>query len=203
MSEPYATAPGWQPQPSAVRQPLTPHQKSGARLAGMLGFVLLSVGWALFWVPLAALVFGGLLAFLAGIILGTSDVSGVDMFLGGLDTLDLTPWILPIIIAMVVGVAIMALALVVSARILRGHDVARPWPVTWAAAGIAIVASWVFSWLSFIPLAFVNGVSTEDVGTVSNIVLGVVSLLLGAAIAAIIGWLSWWWMAHAMRRPAA
>ena len=203
MSEHYATAPGWQPQPPAVRQPLTPRQKSGARLAGILGFVLLSLGWTLFWVPLSALVFGAFLAFLAGIILGTADVSGVEMFLGGLDTLDLTPWILPIVIAMFVGVAIMAFAFVLSARILRAHDVARPWPVTWAGAGIAIVASWVFSWLAFLPLAIVGGL-TEDSGLDgTGIVVGVVSLLLGLAITVIIGWLSWWWMAHAMRRPAA
>ena len=203
MSEHYVAAPGWQPQPPAPRQPLTPRQKSGARLAGMLGFVLLSVGWTLVSVPLAMLVFGAFFAFIVAIFLGTSDVSGIDQFLVGLDTLDFTPWILPIVIAVLVGVAIMALSLALSARILRAHEVTRPWPVTWAGAGIAIVASWLFSWLSFIPLVFVGGVTTEDpdmVGT--GIVVGVVSVLLGLAITAFIGWLSWWWMAHAMRRPA-
>ena len=31
------------------------------------------------------------------------------------------------------------------------------------------------------------------------IALGVISFLVSIALAALVGWLSWWWMAHVMR----
>ena len=204
MSQPYAPPPGWQPPP--VRPPLTPRQKSGARIAGIVGFLLLSLGFGLVSLPVAALAFGALFALIIGFIRGVSqNEAGIDQFLNGFAQFDPTAWILPLVIAAIVGLAVMALALIVSARILRTHDTARPWPVTWAGAGIAIVGSWLFSGLSAVPFGVLNAFRGDDptASVGAGIAVGVFSLLLGIAITAVIGWLSWWWMAHALRGPSA
>jgi hypothetical protein len=203
MSQPYVAPPGWQPPPP--RPPLTPRQKSGARLAGIIGFLLLSVGFGLFSLPLAVLAFGAFFAIVLGFIRTASqNEAGFDQFMSAFAAFDPTAWILPLVIAAVVGLVLMVLALVASARILRAHDVARPWPVTWAGAGIAIVGSWLLSGLSAVPFAILNVFRGDDPTTSvgAGIAVGVVSLVLGLVLTGVIGWLSWWWMAHALRAPA-
>ena len=203
VSQTYTPPPGWQPPP--VRPPLTPRQKSGARTAGIVGFLLLTLGFGLFSLPLVVLMFGVFLAVMVELIRGVSrsDV-GFDEFMTGLDAFDPAFWIPVLVVAAIVGIALMALALFVSARILRAHDVARPWPVTWTGVGIAIVGSWLVSGLSAIPFAIVDAFGGDDAaGDLGvGIVTGVISLIAGLVITAVIGWLSWWWMAHALRAPA-
>jgi hypothetical protein len=202
MSQSYIAPPGWQPPPP--RPPLTPRQKSGARLAGIVGFVLLSVGLSLFGFPIAVLAFGAFFAVVVGFIRRVSqNDAGFDQFMTGFEQFHPEAWILPLIIIGIVGAALMIVALFVSARILRSHGIERAWPVTWAGAGIAIVASWFLSGLSTVPFSIAGGFIGDGDGAVgASIAIGVVSLLFGLAFTAIIGWLSWWWMAHVMRRPA-
>ncbi|MBC7590148.1 MAG: hypothetical protein H7226_03760, partial [Salinibacterium sp.] len=38
------------------KPPLTPRQKSGARLAGIIGFLMLSLGYAMLAIPIAILI---------------------------------------------------------------------------------------------------------------------------------------------------
>lgn len=205
MSETYVAPPNWTPPP--VRPPLSARQKSGSRLAGILGFLLLSLGFGLFAVPLAILAFGAFFSLLVGFVRRASHSDArFEQFVDGMQALNPSAWILPLIIVSVLGLAVMAGALLLSARILRSHDVERPWAVTWAGAGIAIVASWILSGFSAIPLGMTSGMRGDDnLGAIGlGIAVGVVSFLIGVVFAAVVGWLSWWWMAHALRRsPAA
>ena len=187
-----------------VRPPLTPREKSGARLAGILGFVLLSLGFGLVVIPVGILLFGAFFALVAEFVRRVSqNDTGFEQFMGGIESLNLTAWILPLVIVALVGLGVMTAALFVSARILRRHDVNRPWAVTWAGAGIAIVGSWFVSSLSAVPYGIISGMSDNDgAGIGLGIAVGVLSGLVGLATTAVIGWMSWWWMAHAFRRSA-
>jgi hypothetical protein len=113
---------------------------------------------------------------------------------------DFAPWIGLFVASVVVGIGLMIVAILLSGLVLRRHEVRHPWGVTFAGAGIAIVvASIVEGFLG----AIVSGVSSAFVdgrglgpGIIAGIIVsGVVALAINAAI----GWLSWWWMAHAMR----
>ena len=131
MTDPVNTTPAtilYQPVPLKNVQPmpaLLPRQRTGARLAGMISLLALSVGFWMLCVPLTILAVVGLIA-------------GV-------------------------GLVLMVVALFTSVCILRSHDVAKPWPVTGAATGFAIVASWIVAswivatgavgWLSWWPAA--------------------------------------------------
>ena len=121
MTDPVNTTPA-----TILYQPaLLPRQRTGARLAGIISMLALSVGFWMLCVPLTILAVVG---FIAG-----------------------------------VGLVLMVVALFTSVCILRSHDVAKPWPVTGAATGFAIVASWIVAswivataavgWLSWWPAA--------------------------------------------------
>jgi len=195
VTQPAAPPEAWQRPPA--RPPLGAREKSGARLAGIIGFLLLSVGIALFGLPLAVLALGALVAVVVGFLQSATGDPQLGGFARFIEQLDLSAWIIPLIVASIVGLALIAVALVVSARILRAHGVTRPWAVTWAGAGIAVVANWIVSGVLSVPLQF-SGVFGDDSGGVA-IAIAVLSGLVSLAATAAVGWLSWWWMAHAMR----
>lgn len=141
--------------PRVVRPPLTARAKRGAALGEAIGFPLLTLGYALVAIPIALAV---IIAFFALIVRtasgsASSANAGFEQFISGID---LARWIVPVVVSALVGIMLMVASIVLSGRVLRAHDVRRPWAVTWAVA-------WA-----------------------------------GAGIA-VVGWLSWWWMAHAMR----
>ena len=195
IAQQYAARPG--------RPPLTARAKRGAAIAGAVGFLLLSLGFAMasFAIGLALIV-----AFFALIVRAASG-SGTRMGAGFeqlLSELDIAPWIAPLVVIVIAGLVLMVAAIVVSGRVLVAHRVRRPWAVTWAGAGIAIVASWILSGIlaTFFNLAM--GGFRWDSPSWGAGFFGVliVSAVIGLASNAVLGWLSWWWMAHAMR-PAA
>jgi hypothetical protein len=201
MTDPQLQQPAWQP--PAARPPLGQRQKAGAALAGSIGFVLLSLGFTLFGVPLALLTFGAF----AGLILRSigrfDEAQDVDYqrFVEFFERLNPEAWVLPLVLVALLGLAIMAAALYLSARILRSHDVEKPWAVTWAGAGVAIVGSWVVSGVLGLVtqlFSFAAGFDRQNDWGVA-IAVGTLSFLLNLAAAAVVGWLSWWWMAHLMR----
>jgi hypothetical protein len=200
IAEPYA--------PRPARPPLTARAKRGALLGGGLGFTLLTLGYALVAIPVAI---GLLVAFFAAIIGfargrfsdGASSSGGFSV-----SSVDLAPWFGLFVASVVVGIVLMIVAILLSGLVLRRRDVRHPWGVTFAGAGIAIVAVWIVE--GFLG-AIVSGMSSAlfdgrslgagspGAGLIAGIIVsGVVALAINAAI----GWLSWWWMAHAMR-PAA
>ena len=106
------------------------------------------------------------------------------------------------LVAIPVGIGLVVAffaAILLSGLVLRRHEVRHPWGVTFAGAGIAIVAAslvegFLGAIVSGVGSAFFDGNSLGP----GIIVSGVVALAINAAI----GWRSRWWMAHAMR-PAA
>ncbi|CAN5181719.1 hypothetical protein BH09ACT2_BH09ACT2_10230 [soil metagenome] len=193
-----------QPVPRAVRPPLTPRAKRGAAIAGAVGFVVLSIGYAL-----VALCLGiALLAVFIGLIVRAARSSTAEWYSGivrVLDGLDLRPFIVPLVLVGILGLVVMAVAIVLSGRVLAAHQVRRPWAVTWAGVGVGIVASWVVSGIGgIVTRVGLGGVdwNSSAAGT-SLVTVLVVSGILSVALNAVVGWLSWWWMAYAMRPAAA
>lgn len=199
MSQPVP-APAAVP-PSRVKPPLPAREKQGALLAGGVGFALLTLGFGLFMIPITLLVIGAFFALIIGAVQRATDDPGLGGFERFIESVDPGAWILPLVIVALVGLALMVGALIVSARILRSRGVRSPWGVTWAGAGIAIVASWIVSGVLSVPLQFA-GVFRDDgdpFGGPAALVAGVLSSLVGIAVTVAIGALSWWWMAHVMR----
>jgi hypothetical protein len=197
-----ATPPVYQPAyaPRPVRPPLTARAKRGAAIAGGVGFVLLGLGYAMVALPVGLAL---IVAFFALIVRAASSSStpgfvGIEQFLLGLD---IRPWITPLVVVAIAGVVLMVVAIVLSGRVLAAHQVRRPWAVTWAGIGIAIVASWFVSGITglFTNVA-ISGVKWDSPsGGGALIALLVASTVVALASNAVVGWLSWWWMAHAFR----
>ena len=192
IAQPYA--------PRAVRPPLTARAKRGAAIAGAVGFLLLGLGYAMasLAVGLALIVAFFALIVRAASGSGTRENAGFEQFVSGLD---ITAWVAPLVAIVIVGIVLMVVAIVVSGRVLAAHRVRRPWAVTWAGAGIAVVASWiVYGFLgTFLNLAL-RGFRWDSPSWGSGLVVAlIVSAVVGLASNAVLGWLSWWWMAHAMR----
>ena len=208
MTDPINTTPAtnlYQPVPPKNVQPrpaLLPRQRAGARLAGIISFLALSVGFWMLSVPLAIL---AAVAIIGVIFRAVGRTSGnPDWYRQALmfiDRLQPEVWIVPLVIVAVVGLVLMVVALFTSVRILRSHDVAKPWPVTWAATGIAIVASWIVSAALSVPLQVVGG-GVDDNSAQSlpiSIGIGLLGFLVSIVATAAVGWLSWWLAAHLLR----
>lgn len=197
-------APAYPPsfQPPAPKPPLQARQKSGARLAGILGFLLLSLGGTMFILPIVALLFGAFFALIFRSLRTTAVSSDPDFlsFDGFLEDLNLEALIPVLVIIAVVGVILMVVALFLSARVLRSHGIDKAWAVTWAGAGIAVVANGVVTSVLSMPFSlFPTGLGSGDSGVAFTVVVGIVGLLVSIVATAAVGWLSWWWMAHLMR----
>lgn len=201
MSQPVpapATAPVQQ---RSAKPPLTSREKGGSLLAGGVGFTLLSLGFALFMIPTALLVFGAFFALVLSAVRRSNDDQRLGGFMDFIDRVNPGAWILPLVIIAIVGLGIMAVALVVSARILRSRGVRSPWAVTWAGAGVAVLASWIVSGVLSVPLQLLGVFRGDDSsfdGPVA-LVAGGLSGLVGIVVTIAVGALSWWWMAHLMR----
>lgn len=185
------------------RPPLSKRAKTGAAWAGIIGFNMLTIGFFLFAVPLALLAVGSLFGFLVSEAI-RQDASFSMEGLRFLETIDPAVWFVPLLIASAVGLVIWVLGLIVSRGILRSSGAVRPWAITWAATGIAVVAYWII-WtiigaISSIISSFI-GILTQSLGNqaTAGLIGSIISLLLAVIINSIIGWLCWLWMAHAMR----
>ena len=185
------------------RPPLTPREKRGAFWAGAVGFNVLTIGFTLVIVPVAVALFGAFFTFLTNMIARNSDElsTGFLAMLGVMRSIDVGLVAVIGIAIVLVGLAIMAGAIFLSRSVLRSHGVNRPAAVTWAGAGVAIAATWVLGWIPGLITQFVSfPLSAMEVdGVTSGIVMGIFGVLLGVVFAGVIGWLAWWWMAHAFR----
>ena len=220
MTDPINTTPAtnlYQPVPPKNVQPrpaLLPRQRAGARLAGIISFLALSVGFWMLGVPLTILAVVGLIG--AMFSAAGSAFGNLEWYRQGeaiIDQLELGVWLVPLGIIAAVGLVLMVVALFTSVRILRAHDVAKPWPVTWAATGFAIVASWIVSAALSVPLQVVGGAVDDNgaqfsplgigtgtgIGTGIGIGIGLMGFLVSIVATAAVGWLSWWLAAHLLR----
>ncbi|MEO7124404.1 MAG: hypothetical protein ABI400_15085 [Lacisediminihabitans sp.] len=205
--QPYQSASNAQPR--FGRPPLTPRAKSGARWAGILGFNLMALGWFVVITPVLLSVFAAFLTFVFD-QMGRSSAVGNENYLQLrriVETVNVNAWVLPLMLVTFVGIVIWAVGIFVSGRILKSHAVNHPWGVTWAATGIAIVASWILDWVcaAAVQLVIVVTSAVDSSHWVGIAVGGALVCVVAIVIHSIIGWLAWWWMAHAMRssRPAA
>ncbi|MDQ1552187.1 MAG: hypothetical protein QOD50_1609 [Actinomycetota bacterium] len=191
-----------------TKPPLTPRQRRGAAIAGIVGFLLATLGW----VPFVAVAIGYAFSFgvyFLGAALGGGDTrfdaeSQTGTLAANLIGIPATSLGVVVIVALVVGVVLIALGLFLSTVILRVHGVARRAGVTWLGLLLAIVGSWVFDGiLGFIAYLVA---AAGDVGKGPVAPDGAVTALyfvIAVVIQIALSWLCWWWMAHALRRPLA
>lgn len=190
--------------PRPARPPLTKRAKTGAAWAGIIGFNLLTLGFFVFLVPLALLALG---SFVIWVVRNAQQQGSADVgpdVIRALENFDPSAWVLPLLIISAVGLVSWIVALIISRSILRSSGAVKPWGITWAAAGIAVVAYWIIStivsFFSGLISAFTTGIaqSAGDQITI-RIIITVISIVVAILINSIIGWLAWLWMAHAMR----
>ena len=204
---PPTPQPAYQAAPK--KPPLSPELKRAASVAGAVSFPVMSIGWGL----LSTAVGIGLFASLFTWVLGRISASGTELdddylrMMDFIDSLNPEAWVIPLVIAGIVGAGLWVLSLFVSQRMLARAKHPSPWGVTWAGAGIAIVASWFVSWVAWLPLQLASVVTPDTFDSFESgfgilIPLAIGSVVLNLAVAAALGWLAWWWMAHALR-PAA
>jgi hypothetical protein len=207
---PYS-APAAQPsyQTAPKKPPLSPELKRTASVAGAVSFTIMSIGWGLFSTAVGVALFAGFFTWVVGIIDASGEGRDADYFrlMDVIDAINPQAWIIPLVIAGIVGAGLWALSLFISHRMLARAKHPSPWGVTWAGAGVAVAASLFVSWVAWLPLQFVGLIAPDaydsfESGLVATIALGSVSLLLSLVVTVVLGWLSWWWMAHALR-PAA
>jgi hypothetical protein len=197
--------------PRAPKPPLDARQKSGARIAGIVAFLMLNLGFALLWIPLALLAVVGVVTFILTALDRAVYRPGsmYEGMIGFVDSLNPSAAVVPLLLVALFGAAIMVAALFVSVRILRSHGSAKPWPVTWAGAGIAIASKWLVAGVLVVPFQVITSSADDNrmqalpIAIVPiAIVLGVISLLATVAIDAVIGAVAWWLSAHLLRPPA-
>ncbi len=199
---PSHAVPQYVPRPK--RPPLDRRQAGAARVAGAVGFSLLTLGWMVALGAISAVAFVGLFTWIFDLVGATGNgrqagYADVEAFI---EQLQLGTWSGWLLVAAGAGVVAMVVGLLVSALILRASGAARPWAITWAAFGIAIAAHWVLGWIPWFLVQLVPGAFpfVDPTGwlwlTGATIALGI---LLSCVIAAVIGALSWWWMASALR----
>jgi hypothetical protein len=90
-------------------------------------------------------------------------------------------------------------------RILSKAGVHRVWPVTFSAVGASVLVLGVLMMIVWAVGGILFSVGTQSVGElISNAVLAFAAYgLLNVALAAAIGGLVWWWMAHLFRSADA
>lgn len=206
QNPPYVPPASQQPyRPVAKKPPLSRELKRAASVAGAVSFTVMSIGWGLFSTAAGIGLFAGFFSLILGVV-GASGQQDSDYFrlMDIIDAINVEAWVIPLVIAGIVGAGLWVLSLFISRGMLARAKHPSPWGVTWAGAGIAIVASWIVSWVAWLPLQLVGFIAPDDFSSFESglavaIVLGIVSLVLGIVIAAVVGWLSWWWMAHALR----
>ena len=196
IAQPYAARPG--------RPPLTARAKRGAAIAGSVGFLLLGLGFAMASLAIGLALIGAFFALIVRAVSASNTRMGAG-FEQLISRLDIAPWIAPLVAIVIVGIVLMVAAIVVSGLVLGAHRVRRPWAVTLAGAGVAIVASWITSSVLSAFFSIAMGGFRWDSPSWGAGFFGVliVSAVIGLASNAVLGWLSWWWMAHAMRPAAA
>jgi hypothetical protein len=165
----------------------------------------MSIGWGLLATAVGIGLFSAFFAWVLGIVSASGDVDP-DYFRvkDFIETLNPAAWVIPLVIAGIVGAGLWVLSLFISERMLARAKHPSPWGVTWAGAGVAIAASWFVSWIAWLPLQIASAVAPNaydswESGIGITIALGAVSLLLNLAVTVVVGWLAWWWMAHALR----
>ncbi len=209
MTESTTPPPAPQYQPVAKKPPLTPELKRKASVAGAVSFTVMSIGWGLLSTAVGIGLFAGFFTWVLGLVSASGQGRDVDYFrlMEFIESINLAAWVIPLVIAGIVGIGLWVWSLFISRGMLARSGHPSPWGVTWAGAGVAVAGSWFIGWVGWLPMQIMGFIAPDAWGDwqgalMIGIVLGIVSLLLSLVITIALGWLAWWWMAHAMR-PAA
>lgn len=204
----YAPPPA-HPGPSqsvAKKPPLSKEQKRTASVAGAVSFTVMSIGWGLVSTAVGIGLFAGFFVWVLGLVGSTEGGRDADYFrlTEFIEAINPGAWVIPLVIAGLVGVGLWVWSLFISRGMLARAKHPSPWGVTWAGAGVAIAASWFVSWIAWLPMQLIGFIAPDaftsfESGLTITIVLAVVSFVLSIAVSVALGWLAWWWMAHAMR----
>ncbi len=189
---------------SRRRPPLTRRQKRGTALAGIVGFLVVNLGWLPFVLLGIVFVFVFVIYFINTILGGDDSLSAsqsnattiVTEFLG-ITRNDVLPFAT---VAGVIGVVLIAAGIVFSIQVLKRHGVNRPAAVTWVGLVLAIVGNWILSGLFSGIFYFIAALNDTGRGIeLPNGGILAASALVTILYNALLGWLCWWWMAYAMR----
>lgn len=199
--------------PAVRRPPLSPTMRRSARIAGGVGFPLMSIGWSLFSVAaLTGILWASLSAIFRFIAARDERFRGqLDRVLVELGRLPLGLIAGLLVLAGLVGAGIWVAGLFTSRGILRRSGHPRPWAVTWAGLGLGIVASWIIGGVVQFVSQILSAIGTVGAGSGDDRLGTAIGLAVGGGIVAVViliaghivaGVFLWWWMAYAMR-PAA
>lgn len=170
----------------AAKPPLNPQQRRAAIMAGAIAGGLFGIGWGILGIVaiflLVVVAFGAVMALLFG---------GVDVT-GGLGAI----FIGILLVAFLIGVALVIISVVVSRSILRKGGVHRSTAVTWVSLLIVLVLNSIAGRIAdpFIT----GGGGGADVPVATRVIAGLAMLIV--AVGAGVG--AWLLMAHAFRAPA-
>ena len=171
--------------PRIPRPALPPHVRRAARDAGGWGMSLVSVGVNLV-VALSVVAMVVALArwFLVELVRGSDGVE--DAVAAWLDSIDPTPWIVTVAIALVVAAGLVALGAATSIRILRRAGVPRAREITWWCCGVGTLVQGALTVASS-GLTALLGLLTGGLGL--GIVVAI-SLVASTALSALVGYLA-------------
>jgi hypothetical protein len=160
----------------------------------VIGFLMFTIGWAL----VAGVAVIAFILTLLSFISDAADGSTMRSLHRFLVDAHLGSWVWVLVGAGVLGLILVVFSVLTSGWILKAHQVNHPWGVTWAGLGVAIVANWIVGGVVSIVSQVAGLWNTDPLGAGAFIAYGVVGLVSLVVVGAI-GWLAWWWMAHALR----
>lgn len=164
---------------------MPPHVRRAARDAGGWGLSFVSVGVNLV-VALSVVATSVALArwMLLDLVAGSGGIEdAVDAWLASIDP---TPWIVTVVVAVLVAAGLVAIGTSTSVRILRGAGVPRAWHVTWWCSAVGTLVQAAITIVGS-GLTTLLGLLTGGLG------LGIVvaaSLVVSTAISALAGYLA-------------
>jgi hypothetical protein len=151
------------------RPSLSKRERTGASIAGIVGFVLVTLGLA------------------PSVILYAEAVEGSPLAV--------------IEVLSVVGLIVAAGSVMFSLRVLKRYGVNHRAGVTWSSIALAGLVHVVIAY-TVLGLALMASASEQFPPFYSGPAFGFVYFGALAVLDALLGWLAWWWMAHAMRHRA-
>lgn len=181
-----------------LRPSLTQRQRRGTLLAGGIGFGLIALGLDILGPTFTTAVsFVAFLTFAGGI--GNSNH---EIYSGGLTKL-VSDFSVPATIILTIVAAALILGFLLSRRILRSYGISRPSAVTWSGAGISTVLSGIGSNVVYLVWSGILNIFPPTIQTNQDIqLISLASIIVShVLLAAVIGALSWRWMAHTFRPP--
>jgi len=108
---------------------------------------------------------------------------------------DAATGMLLLVFGVVAGLALVAGAIVLSAKLLRSGGLRAPWAITWSALGLSAVADFVLSGV----FTFISYALSFQSDTLDRTVVVVVGTIVVLVVVAVIGAVFWRLMASAFR----